>query len=205
VAEVLDRLFRAISSDFRSGTGRVVAIPDERLNALVVYASRADQPVVENLIRILDTSDVPDSLAIIRPKLIQVKNTRASEIEDVLRDVYKTQMTMGGGRRQMDIPRGMPSEMASVLRQMNAAASGPLLTLSVDELTNTLIVTAPADLVEEVAALVAELDEAALQENPTRSLRILSLKKLNAERLDEAIDMLLRRRSRSYSRSSSRR
>ena len=83
-----------------------------------------------------------------------------------------------------------------MLRQINAATSGPLLTLGTDELTNTLIVMAPTDLVEEITEVVKQLDEAALGENPARSLKIISLKKLNSDRLDEALNMLLRRRSR---------
>jgi len=196
VAETLERLFRSISSDFRSGTGKVVAVPDERLNAILVYASKADQSIVENLVRILDSDEIPDSLALVRPRLIPIKNTRAADIEAILSTVYRTQLTMGGGRRQVDIPRGVPAEVASALRQINAATSGPMLTLGIDEMTNTLIVMAPTDLVTEIEELVKQLDEAALQENPTRTMRILSLKKINASRLEQSLDELLRRRYR---------
>ncbi|MFV1965376.1 MAG: secretin N-terminal domain-containing protein [Pirellulaceae bacterium] len=200
VAETIERLFRGIGTDWRGGTGKVVAIPDERLNAILVYAGRSDQSIVENLIRVLDTSDIPDALALIRPKLIPIKNAQVKEIEDVLRDTYSTQLKMGGGRRQIDIPRGVPREVASVMRQLNAATSGPMLTLATDDLTNTLIVMGPADLVEEIESVVTELDDAALRDNPTRALRILSLKKMSSDRIDEALDILLDRRRSSSSR-----
>jgi type II secretory pathway component GspD/PulD (secretin) len=196
VAETIERMFRSIGTDWRGGMGKVVAVPDERLNSILVYAGRSDQTVVENLVRILDSAEIPDSSALIRPKMIPIKNTRAQDIEEVLREIYRTQLTMGGGRRQVEIPRGVSTEVASVLRQINAATSGPLLTLGTDDLTNTLIVMAPADLAEEISDVVKQLDEAALGENPARTLKIISLKKLNSDRLDEAIDMLLRRRSR---------
>jgi type II secretory pathway component GspD/PulD (secretin) len=199
VADTLDQLFRAIGADWRGGVGKVVAVADERLNAILVYANRSDQKIVEALIRVLDTSEIPDSMAIIRPRLIPIKNTRATDIETLLRDVYKTQLSMGGARKQLNIPRGVPGEVASVLRQLNVASSGPLLTLAVDELTNTLIVMGPVDLVEEISEVVEELDQAALQENPTRSLRIVSLKKLNSSRLNEALQMFLQRRGRGAS------
>jgi type II secretory pathway component GspD/PulD (secretin) len=194
VAETLDRLFRSIGPDLRGSVGKVVTVPDARLNAIVVHGSRSDQAIVENLIRVLDTSERPDSLAIIRPKLIPIKNTRAAEIQRVLQDAYRSQMQMGGARRQLEIPRGVPPEVASLFRQINAASSGPILSLSVDEMTNTLIVMGPNDLVEEIAELVQQLDDAALGDNPTRTLKIMTLKKLNSQRLNQALEQLMRQR-----------
>ena len=197
VAETIERLFRGIGSDFRSGrTGKVVAVPDERLNSIIVYASRSDQSIIESLVRVLDSAEFPESLALIRPTLIPIKNTRASAIEQVLRDVYKTHLTTGGSRRQLELPGGMPGEVASMLRQINAASSAPLLTLSVDEMTNTLIIMAPADVAKEVSELAERLDEAALEDNPAQRMRILSLKKLNASSLERSLDEILRQRYR---------
>ena len=106
VAETIERLFRSIGTDWRGGMGKVVAVPDERLNSILVYAARADQSVVENLVRILDSAEIPDSLAIIRPKMIPIKNTRARDIEEILRDIYRTQMDHGGRAAASRAPAG---------------------------------------------------------------------------------------------------
>jgi type II secretory pathway component GspD/PulD (secretin) len=171
-------------------SGSVVAVPDTRLNAVVVYANRADQPLVESLLEVLDTPETPETLISLRPKLIPLKFAKVERVESVIRSVYRTQMQSGAGRRPINIPTGISSDLAAALQQANAAMSGPLLTLSSDPVSNTLIVMAPKNLQEEIEQLVAELDDAD-RNDPARSLQVLELEKVNSERIRDALDILL--------------
>ncbi len=188
VSDTLKQLFR--EGGFGVSTGSVVVVPDERLNAVIVHANRADRATVKSLLEVLDSADVPDSLAIKRPTLIPVKNTSAARIEEVIRNVYKTHLTAGAGRRPMSLPSGLPSKLASTWLQMSAASAGPLLTIDVEEKTNSLVVMAPANLLEEITQLVEKLDRAVL-ENPSRGVTIIPLKKVNSKRLEKALDLIM--------------
>jgi type II secretory pathway component GspD/PulD (secretin) len=172
-----------------SASGRVTVAADQRLNAIVVHGSRVDRETIEELLRVLDSPDVPDSLASNRPRLIPVKNTEAARIEEIVRDVYKSQLTQGGGRPPIPVPSGVSQEVTTAIQQANAAGSGPLLTLGVDELTNSLVVMAPATLFSEIEKLVHELDDVAV-DGGAREMSIIPLKKTNTPRVQEALQII---------------
>ena len=79
-----------------------------------------------------------------------------------------------------------------MLRQMNAAAAGPLLTLQVDQVTNSIVILAPKLLADEVVrALVTAIGS----KGPGRRYRrigIVPLKSANAEQLEDALQDLMR-------------
>jgi type II secretory pathway component GspD/PulD (secretin) len=64
----------------------------------------------------------------------------------------------------------------------------------VDEATNSLIVMAPSPLLDEILKLISSLDEAA-ESNPARRLKIITLQKTNAARVDEALQRILKTRT----------
>ncbi len=142
VAELLKRIFRSGAFDFGDSATPVVEA-DQRLNAVVVYAGRNDRAIIERLLKQLDTEEVPDSLAANRPMLIPVEHTDAANIEGVLREVYQTQLTSGAPNPPIPIPSNASRDVAAVIQQINTAASGPLMTLGVDESTNGIVVMAP--------------------------------------------------------------
>ncbi len=200
VAELLNRLFR--KSGFGFSDSSVVIEADQRLNAIIVYGGRNDRTTIERLLKLLDSEDVPESLVANRPTLIPVKNTSASRLERVISDIYKTQLTSGGVKQQIPIPSGATRDVAAVIQQINTAASGPMMTLGVDDTTNSIVVMAPGPLVREVKELVAELDEAALHDT-SRGVRIVKLKSTNAMRVKEILDAVIRDATRRRSSSSS--
>ncbi len=186
IAELLNRLFR------RSGLGSPVVVEaDQRLNAVVVYGGRNDRATIERLLKVLDTDDVPESLMANRPTLIPVKNTSAVRISLVLKEIYKTQLTSGGEKQQIPIPSGASREVAAVIQQINTAAGGPLMTLGVDDATNSVVVMAPGPLVKEISDLVAELDQAALDDS-SRGVKIVKLKSVNAQKVKEVLDTIIK-------------
>src|SRR5262249_26216842 len=106
VALVLQQLFRTGQLGGRTD-GRVAIVADDRLNAIVVRGGKSEREAIEQLLHVLDSADVPDSLATNRPKLIPIKNTEAWRIEQILRDIYKAQLTQGGGRQPIPVPTGV--------------------------------------------------------------------------------------------------
>ncbi len=184
---MLNDLFAEIPPSERAGSvGNAVFVADERLNALVVYGSRKEREVIEEIVEVLDSNDIPDTLTTSLPELIVVRNADAGRILEILRDVYRTQLTSGGGRREIEIPEGVSSEVASILQQINVATAGPVLTLGIDRVANSIVMRAPAELGMEVRGFVEQLDRNAV-EVPTRSIRVIRLNDTNTTRLQQIL------------------
>jgi type II secretory pathway component GspD/PulD (secretin) len=90
----------------------------------------------------------------------------------------------------LPVPIGLPADVALALEQYNAQIRSPLLTLGVDRTTNSLLVSAPADLTEEIQKLVSEMDQAA-GANPAQGLKIIPLKKGSAESVHQALQQMI--------------
>jgi type II secretory pathway component GspD/PulD (secretin) len=185
-SQLLKEFFKEIPSWGR--LGQVIVVPDSRLNALIVHGSRAGRDVVREILTVLDSGDNTAQAAWNTPRIVPVKRTSAARILEVLRTVYATQLSSGGGRRQqIDIPEGVDKDVADVLEQINAAAAGPLLTLEADKATNSIIVLGPPQLAEEVTALIGQLDTGAA-EAAARGIRVISLKNIRSELIQEVLE-----------------
>ena len=181
-----------LSSSLRSSLGRVSLVADERLNAIIVHGRPADRNVLVELLEVLDSKNLDDSLANSRPQIVRVKNTEAARIHEMLQSVYQTQLSSGGSQTEVEIPEGVDPEVASVLRQINAATAGPLLTLEVDRVTNSIVILAPKQLASQVSELVKKLDEDA-KTSDSRAIKIIRLEGTNVRNIEDSLQDLLRR------------
>jgi type II secretory pathway component GspD/PulD (secretin) len=172
--------------------GSVVIVPEPRLNALIVYGTRLDRERIEQLLEILDTEKLPDSGRVFRTEVVEVRHADAEDIEDVIEGVYRTELSAGGSRRAIEIPAGIDSSVASVLRQINAQSSAPLLTVEAQRETNSLILKAPQNLIDEITELVRQLDDSS-RESRARSVRLVPLQRTNSRRVMEVLDEVLGR------------
>ncbi len=190
VADTLENVLRGGGLGFR-GYGGPVVVPDSRLNALIVHASRGDLETIEGLIETLDSSEVSESAIGSRPRLIPVRNSDVDRIAEILRDVYKTKLTAGAGQRRQRVPRrdGMSRDMAFMMAQMEAEATGPEMTIGVDRATNSIVVSAPPRLVTEIESLVHELDEQSDASRPT--VKVLALQKTNTKAVRKALESMV--------------
>jgi type II secretory pathway component GspD/PulD (secretin) len=188
VAETLESIYESRAGMLAFGS--VVIVPETRMNALIVYGGRTDRDRIEQLLEILDTEKLPDSGRIFRTEVITVKHADAEKVQDVVQGVYRTEMTAGGTRRAIEIPTGIDSSVANVLRQINAASSAPLLTIEVQEETNSLVVKAPQNLIDEISELVTQLDETSAT-NRARGVTLIPLKKTNSRRVMQVLNDVL--------------
>jgi type II secretory pathway component GspD/PulD (secretin) len=136
----------------------VVVVPEDRLNAVIVYANRTDRATVENLLKVLDAADVPENLSADRMSMIPVKSMSAMRMLRMLRDLHP------------------------------AHAEG----LSVEMKTNSLLVMASPEMTDQVKQLVEKLDQAAGGPS-SRTIQIVPLKKTSSERVEKALEILMRR------------
>ena len=112
-----------------------------------------------------------------KPQIVPVRFAEASEIAEVVREMFRSQMsrytaTSGSGVRSSARSRVTPE-------------------IAVDPATNSLIVMAPSPLLDEILKLINSLDQAA-EENPARNVKIIALQKTNARRVEDALQRILK-------------
>lgn len=188
VADTLESIYESRAGMLAFGS--VVIVPETRMNALIVYGGRTDRDRIEQLLEILDTEKLPDSGRIFKTQVIPVKHADAGKLETVITGIYRTEMTAGGTRRAIQIPAGIDSSVANVLRQINAASSAPLLTIEVQSETNSLVIKAPQNLIDELSELVTQLDESAAT-NRARGVTLVPLKQTNTRRVMRILNDVL--------------
>lgn len=158
--------------------GSVTIIPDKRLNRLFVYGTTTDITDIEQHLSVIDREN---SIAQIKthgtPHVIQLEHARAEQVLEILRDAYSGRIAASREERQQaaqqaaqkaakkqavgtndekEVARGTPMGFES--------GEQPKMTLAVDKPSNSVIVTAPEQLANEVAELARTIDQQSVQE-----------------------------------------
>ncbi len=186
------------------GIGRItpsapVAITaDARLNALLVQAAPADVDTIEDILKILDRGESTEEVPIEpKPRLIPLVHTAASDVAEIVKEVYKDRISGGNNRaaspaEQMMMMfrgrRGGPFQQpgnASNSNQSDAAK----LSIGIDERSNSLIVLASEPLFEEVRNLVESLDCASDEDDEV--VEVVTLRESNPAAVSAALSSLL--------------
>jgi type II secretory pathway component GspD/PulD (secretin) len=170
---------------------------------LAQNASPAQIQVIDKLVEIYDQPPAADSVRQRRTAIVQVKYSRAQDIASAIKEVYRdllsskdkefqsrdgNQRGQGGGRR----------EVVYRLPGMGDNKSGPVkvafegaLSIGVDTISNTLIISAEEQIITEVKGIVAQLDEEARPDTVVQVHRVTG--SLDAEELQEALSSALSR------------
>jgi type II secretory pathway component GspD/PulD (secretin) len=169
--------------------GSATITPDIRLNSLMVQATPRDHERIEEILQFIDKPAGPEAVqTAAAPRFIPVYNSTADSIATVVRQVYAGRMAAdasGGGQQRQPSPedfiRALRGGRGGRGGGNDQAARGEetKMTVGVDTRTNSLIVSAPDYLFEEVKALVAQLDTAELASDET--VRVVSLRAANAD------------------------
>lgn len=165
-------------------SGAVDIVPDARLNALIVHAKSTDLDTVEQLLKVLDQHSGPENVeAEARPRAIPVYNTTASDMAQIVQQVYQDRMASAGGVMS-------PQDMMKMIRGgNNAEQQVPKMSVAVDSRNNMLIVRAPDPLFEEVKAFVEEQDQAG--DDSPQTTKVVSLKHTNSSAVQKALTSIL--------------
>ena len=172
---------------------RIIAEP--RSNAL--YVSGTDQQLkqIEEMLRVLDSAELPETLKDRVPRPIVVQHTDVMKVKSIVEDVYKEQLegenplaaAAGGGSR------GGGGGFNPLAMLMGGAGGGKKkgieMTISADTQTNTLIVSAADPLFRQVEALVKSVDQMAYDAQPT--VQVVNLKTGNSAVVQSALQSLL--------------
>lgn len=189
-------------------------VPEPRTNALFVSGPEDRIAEVEQLLRILDSNKVPQSLRERLPRVIPVRYADVNEMAQVVRTLYADYLTGARGgregreqsdeRRENDERRERDEERerdrddgdrdngrrSTDRRRGNDSqrSAQSRLMLAIDERTRELIVSCDKPLFDEIQALVEDRDQAA--RDVPYTVRSVPMNSYGARRALEALEAL---------------
>jgi type II secretory pathway component GspD/PulD (secretin) len=197
VQETLEQLLRSDkSAEARRPTSmtdiarRVKIVADTRTNSLIVSGSPNDRQLIEELLGVLDSDELIGSLQQLMPSSILLKSANASKVETVLKVIYRAQLATNASRKPIQIPEGVSADVTTLLQQLNAESASPLLTLTADETTNSIILRAPKELADEIRRFVESLDSQTAS-TPSQRVDLIQLKSTNTQAIEAALKRLM--------------
>lgn len=179
-------------------------ISDSDSNSILVTGADPNQlKIIEDLIALYDVPESKDSAAVRKTRLVPLHHSKARVVATAVKDVYRDLLSandpaLQNNQNQRDkekrdsgttINYNWGDEGASDKPESRVKFKG-LLSIGVDELSNTLVVSAEESLLETVTQTIEALDNAA---QPTVSrLRVLKVDRtVNADELQKRLKSLL--------------
>jgi type II secretory pathway component GspD/PulD (secretin) len=169
-------------------SGSMTVVADPRLNRLITQGSAADIERIEQYLLIIDKDNSITSIETYGTShVIELVNTRASEVAAAIREAYAGRVaaaaTDAGAQGGKASPQQAREAAAAAAKEAAAKAKEqggskkapakqtgtkerdlePKMTIAVHEASNSLIVTAPEQLFQEVEKLATELDSRGAQ------------------------------------------
>jgi hypothetical protein len=189
------------TSSILTTTGSVSIVADGRLNALIVQANSVDMQTIEMILEVIDREESPEDVRTTsKPQLIPVIYQNATDVANIVKSIYADRSgEQGGGRGGQQ--QVSPQDLINAIRGGGGGRGGrgggneeatkpaPVI-IAVDTRSNSLIVTAPPQDVEDIRELVEAIDAGGMESEET--VEIVSLKgTVKAEVVQQALDSIL--------------
>jgi type II secretory pathway component GspD/PulD (secretin) len=171
-------------------------IPEPRSNALFISGTDDQIRQVEDVLKILDAAEMPESLKDRSQHMLALEYADVQDVLEIVKDVYKEEIegqsnpfSGGGGRGGSSNMNPLAMMMGGMAGAQGGRGKGPQLTVGVDSRTNTLIVNANDKLFKQVETLVKSVDEAAKVAKQT--VRVIPLENANSTIVSQALGSML--------------
>ncbi|MBT3379963.1 MAG: hypothetical protein HN742_02980 [Lentisphaerae bacterium] len=169
---------------------------NESSNALIITDTQTNVRRIASIIEALDTS----ISSVSEVKVFPLQHAVAEELAEVVNKVFTTPSTQSNRRSSagdrmrsffMRMRGGGGGDDNNQQQDGNRAASVKVTAVG-DERSNSLVVSAPGDLFDDIELLVEQVD---VPTEETRSLRVFPLKFAEAEDIAEAVNELFEQES----------
>lgn len=159
-----------------------VFIPDNFTSTILVrHADRRQLQIIEQLIGIYDVKEPADTRAMRVTRIFRLENSDAEVVADAVKDVFRDLLSANDkALQQKDGPQTQTRVFSYFGNESDEDETDTpirfkgLLSIGVDEVSNTLIVSSTASLMDTIVELVESLDKAAEE---STSVRVLQLDK----------------------------
>jgi hypothetical protein len=169
-------------------------ISDDDTNTILVQnADSVQLKTIADLIRLYDQPEPADALTVRKTEIILLHYTKAEVVEKALKDVYRDLLSSNDKAlregQQQKAERSYTYNFGDGGTTMKLPRWKGQLSIGVDALSNSLIVSAPTYLFEDVMGKIKELDQAA---KPVSTIRVLKVDgRLSAAGLQEKLGNLI--------------
>jgi type II secretory pathway component GspD/PulD (secretin) len=167
-------------------------IADSDTNSILVQGGTAEQlKKIEDLIKIYDRAQPMDAKSVRKTETVHLQYSQAKTVADTIKDVYRDLLSSNDkalmGQQQQPRERFIRFSFDDESSSQKAPTYKGLLSIGIDDVSNTLILSAPAYLLEEVSKMAKELDEAAKPVAEAVSV-VKVAPGLSAAQIEEAMD-----------------
>jgi type II secretory pathway component GspD/PulD (secretin) len=172
-------------------------IPDTRSNSLFVTGPEMVVRDVNQMLQVLDSDEIPESMRDMQPRTIEVKYANIDQVGDIVKEVFKPYTEVQGGKQQQNNP------FAALMGggKGDDASQKIRMTIGVDRQTSSLIIASNAALFEQVQGLVSDMDTQAQMASP--GIQIIQLKNADVASVQQSLSALSPRVTTSSTRPSS--
>lgn len=168
-------------------------IPELRSNSLFVSGPVDQVRQVEEMLRVLDADDLPETLRERVPRMIPVEYANVNEVATIVKDVYRDYLEDANERNSRQNPlaamMGGGGNSRSNNNNRNGAPTSVKMTIGVDAQTSKLVVSASDSLFRQVEEMVAELDKSAYEAR--RTVQVVNVNESSAQVVSQALTALL--------------
>ncbi len=172
-----------------AGPQTLQIVPEVRLNALFVAGPITKVREVEEMLKVLDANEWPDTLRNKTSRMVQLEYADAQEVYEVLKEAYKGYLEDGGNNPQANALAMLMGGGGRGGNQNQNQKPKTQLTLAVDKRTNQVVVWSDDTIFQEVKSLVESLDKAA--QDAKRTVRVMSLQNTNSSVITSALGQLM--------------
>jgi type II secretory pathway component GspD/PulD (secretin) len=177
---------------------RIRIVPDLASNKLLIRAAPADLALIREMItKHLDIKDNSSEVLIKTFVIGPLKHTNADDVADIIKDVYKESMNTNQLQQRHFLRFG---GMFNPKRPIDPSgnAKGVMLSLGVDNRTNSLILSCSTTMKTDIDALVTMLEKAAQDSSTVSGTQVMEFVKIKggiSNSLQQAIDAMQGRRT----------
>lgn len=178
-------------------------ISDSDSGTIIVQGADAQQlKIIEELINIYDQPLATDGKQVRKTQIFTLKYSKATTIAEAIKDVYRDLLSTNDKayQNQQGKDGQKPPERNYTFVYGNSGGDDKskqqdtpvkfkgLISLGVDDISNTIIVSAPESMLENISELIEQLDRAA---RPTNSVQVVRLdSKVNSSDLQKRLSKI---------------
>jgi type II secretory pathway component GspD/PulD (secretin) len=178
---------------------KLTFISDTDSNTILVEGASAEQlKTIEDLIQVYDQPPPRDTQSARRTEVIRLKYSKAKALADTVKDVYRDLLSPDDKALAVN-NQGRETRRTIIFdngdsdnKEQKTPKFKGLLSIGVDEISNSLTISAPAYLFEHVTRLINELDQAAA---PDYTVRMVRVDGMSASRVKELVDRVYNQKS----------
>lgn len=178
---------------------KLTFISDADSNTILVEGASSEQlRTIDELIQLYDQPPPTDTQSVRKTEIIRLKYSKAKAVADTVKDVYRD--LLSANDKALAENKGRDSGRNYIFNYSdsdNTEQKTPkfkgLLSIGVDEVSNSLMVSAPAYLFDHVAKMIRELDQAAVQDYTVRMVHVH--RGMSADRMKDILNEVYMQKS----------